>query len=423
MKFKHLILSASLGFAAFFLGLSPASAAVAPSLGAAESFAVLGGTAVTCTGSVVTGDVGSAGAAATIVNTGCTINGATIAPVSTAVLMDFYTAYDALATDNLGSCTALLPAYTDTTLTLPPGVYCSDAGLTFTRTTLTLAGGPSDVWIFLVGTGTTGALTGTNFSVVMSGGAEPCVNNVFWRTAEAATLTDSFFFGNILSGTAITVTDGSLGGRAFAKAAVTLTRTDVSACGSTTPGGKCGIKVTGGGQIPVPNPDSNGRATFGFNAKGNADGTGSGHFNYVNHVTGLHVNGDVDSVAVIARNPDGSPKTIRFSGSCSNSPQCSFSVTAEDHGERGTKDQLGVTVTGGLSEFRSQRVISRGNIQFHKIRCDCEGKKNNHKGKGGHDENDDDDDDNCDDGHGHDHNGGGDDHSHGDSCGKGKGDR
>jgi hypothetical protein len=38
----------------------------------------------------------------------------------------------------------------------------------------------------------------------------------------------------------------------------------------------------------------------------------------------------------------------------------------EDHGEPGTSDQFGITVTGVPSEIRSQRVISNGNIQFHK---------------------------------------------------------
>jgi hypothetical protein len=120
------------------------------------------------------------------------------------------------------------------------------------------------------------------------------------------------------------------------------------------------IKVTGGGQIQVPNVNSPGTATFGFNA-----GTGNGgHFNYVNHVNGLHVDGPVNDIVVIAFNPDGSPKTVLFSGTCGQG--CSFSVTVEDHGEPGTSDQFGVTVTGSISEFRSQRVISGGNIQFHK---------------------------------------------------------
>src|SRR5713226_6389445 len=53
-------LAAMASFAAF-LSTAPFHAALAqtaPSLGTAQSFSVLGGTAVTCTTSVVTGDVG-----------------------------------------------------------------------------------------------------------------------------------------------------------------------------------------------------------------------------------------------------------------------------------------------------------------------------------------------------------------------------
>jgi len=389
MKCKYLFLSAFMGFAALLLGPSQGLAASAPPLGAAESFAVLGGTAVTCTHSVVTGDVGVYPGTAITQTEGCTING-NLHPGDQAAhdAHDaFLAAYDALADSSSEGypCTGSLDtAYTDATLTLTAGVYCNIADVTFTRTILTLdaQGDPNAVWIFKIGTGGTGALTGTNFSVVMAGGGETCNNNVFWWTAEAATLTDSFFLGNVLSGVAITVTDGSLGGRALAKAAVTLTDTDVAICGSTPPEEHCTTKVTGGGQIPVPYPVSNGRATFGFNAKGNEDGTASGQFNYLNHMTGLHVNGPVDDLVVIARNPDGSPKTIRFSGTCDgNLPACSFSVTVEDHGEPGRNDQFGIAVTGGVSEFRSQRVISRGNIQFHKSHCDQPGNGNGDGGK------------------------------------------
>jgi hypothetical protein len=122
------------------------------------------------------------------------------------------------------------------------------------------------------------------------------------------------------------------------------------------------IKVTGGGQIPVPNPGSTGRATFGFNAQPDQKDGAKGNLNYVNHVTGLHVNGPVNSIQVIAVNADGSPKTVLFSGTWDGG---SFFVTVEDHGEPGTSDQFGITVTGALSEVTSQRVISNGNIQFH----------------------------------------------------------
>lgn len=339
-----------------------ALAADAPDLGSAETFAVLGGSAVTLTDSDVIGDVGSPVA---VTLTTSTVDGTVYPagdPIAVAAYNDFLAAYAALA---------LVPC--DTTLTgnlaglvLPPGVYCVDAASTTTGGVLTLAGSSTDTWIFKIGTGGTGALTATNFSVVMSSG-ETCNKNVFWWTAEAATLTDSVFIGSILAGTSITVTRGSLDGQALAIDAVTLTGTNVAVCGTPPPPTPYPqIKVTGGGQIPVPDPDSEGRATFGFNAQPDKSGGAKGNFNYVNHVTGLHVNGAVTSIQVIAVNPDETPKTVLFSGTWEGG---SFFVTVEDHGEPGTIDEFGITVTtatGELSEVRSQRVISRGNIQFHK---------------------------------------------------------
>src|SRR5580765_8422350 len=70
-------------------GVFPAFAASsAPSLGAASRFAVLsaapaGGGAVTCTGAIINGDVGSSGLPVSVVQTeGCVITGAIVAPVS-----------------------------------------------------------------------------------------------------------------------------------------------------------------------------------------------------------------------------------------------------------------------------------------------------------------------------------------------------
>jgi hypothetical protein len=134
-----------------------------------------------------------------------------------------------------------------------------------------------------------------------------------------------------------------------------------------TPTVTCAPKLTGGGQIPIPNPDSTqplatgtGRATFGFNSqpeKDCTDGGAKGHFNYVNHVSGLHVDGKVLNSQLIA------PNTVRFSGECGAG--CTFTVTVQDNGEPGTLDTFGLTVTGTKNEVRSLRVISRGNIQFH----------------------------------------------------------
>lgn len=342
---------------------TPFTVSAQVALETADSYSALGGPAVTCTDSVVVGDVGvDLGGAVTLTN--CTVSGTVHEgdTVSQQAYQDFLVAYDALAQEQ---CDVNLTGQSLAGQFLSPGVYCFDAAVTETGGVLTLVGSSSDTWVFKAGTLGTGAFTATGFSVVMTSG-ESCSNNVYWWSAEAATQTDSAIIGSFLSGAGLTVTRGSLDGQALAKAGVTLTGTQLSVCGSPDqPPYGCDGKVTGGGQIPVPNADSEGRATFGFNARGNEDGTGRGHLNYVNHVTGLHVNGPVDKVKVIANNPDGSAKTVQFSGNCGQMPACAFSVTVEDHGEPGKADEFGIRVTGNVSEVRSQRVISRGNIKFH----------------------------------------------------------
>ena len=223
-----------LATAALVVGASPAWAQV-PQWGAA-SFAVLsaapgGGGAVTCTDSTIIGDVGSSGPRASVVHTRCRISGAIIAPVSSEVLTDFNAAYAALAPQT-GDCDSdhTLSSTITGPVTLAPGVYCTDAALTGTGV-LTLVGSSTDTWIFKIGTSGTGALTGTNFSVIMDGGLA-C--NVYWWVAEAATMTTSNFKGTILAGAAITFTGGTFDGRALAKAAVTLTGVTATGCGGGT---------------------------------------------------------------------------------------------------------------------------------------------------------------------------------------------
>lgn len=197
-------------------------------MGTAADFAVLGGTNVTCTAGSVVGDVGVApGSAVPFTNTGCTITGGTPPATDAAAVqarIDFLNAYTALQLQS-ASCVSLL-GNTLAGENLAPGVYCLDA---VAKTGLLTLTGPSDgVWIFLVD----GALTGTNFSVTMAGGGQPC--NVFWAPTGAATLTTSAMKGNILAGNAIggsiTLTGGSLAGNALANVAVTLTDVSVIGC-------------------------------------------------------------------------------------------------------------------------------------------------------------------------------------------------
>ena len=215
-------------------GPSPKEPKDPPDVGSAAGFAVLAGGpapgAVTCTApTTVTGDVGVV-LPGTFVNTGCTING-TVDTNATDAYDDFLNAYATLASK---TCDQNLTG-TLAGRTLEPGVYCVDnvakAG------TLTLNGPVNGTWIFKVINTTTGALTGTGFNVVMADRGQAC--NVFWQVAEAVTMTNSDFKGNILAGADITVTGGTLNGDAWAggkgttgtpTGAVTLTSTIVAGC-------------------------------------------------------------------------------------------------------------------------------------------------------------------------------------------------
>ncbi len=235
MNLTHARIVASVGLAALvsMAYAAPAGAqAVAPPLGTAGSYTVLGtngiptaGT-VTCTTSTIDGDVGSTGNS--ITDTGpCTITGDVDAPVSAAVVSDFDDAYDAVPILN-PVCDGVVPTMTTT---LPPGVYCSAAGTTIgAGVTITLDGDADDVWVFRIGTGGGGALTGTgpNLQEVMDGTAQ--AGNVYWWPAEAATMTDAVFAGTVLAGTAATMTDTSWEGRALATTDVALTDSIITGC-------------------------------------------------------------------------------------------------------------------------------------------------------------------------------------------------
>jgi hypothetical protein len=201
------------------------AAAVAPDLGTAAPFAVLGtntiptiGT-VTCTdsgpGTGITGDVGTSFNGG--ITSSCTITGATVTPVAASVVTAFNAAKTAIDASN-SVCTGVIPIVSTT---LAPGVYCSAAGTTIgAGVILTLSGNASDVWVFRVGTGGPGALTLTNAQVNMGGSALAC--NVYWKTSAGATITNSTFNGTVLSGAAVTMTNGSWTGRAMATTDVTL---------------------------------------------------------------------------------------------------------------------------------------------------------------------------------------------------------
>jgi uncharacterized repeat protein (TIGR01451 family) len=207
------------------------SAATAPPQGTAQSFAVLGGSTVTNTGSsVITGHLGvSPGSAITGFPPGI-VTGETHAADAVALQAqaDTTIAYLDLASQ---ACDTTVSADLGGT-TLTPGVYCSASSMGLTGAlTLDAGGNPNAVWVFKAGSTLT---TASNSSVVLTNGADAC--NVYWQVGSSATLgTTTSFVGNIFALTSITLNNGaSVSGRVLARnGAVTLDNNTITApvCG------------------------------------------------------------------------------------------------------------------------------------------------------------------------------------------------
>ena len=204
-------------------------------------FTILGRVAVTCSTGSIIGDVGTFNAPGdappgTITAACGPVTTGTVHPPGDAATKtaynNFLTAYTALA-PVAGDCNA------GNTLTgtlagvsLAPGTYCFTAGTPSLTGTLTLNGPPTGVWLFKIGTAGTGDLTGTNFTVLMAGGAVPC--NVTWWVRQASAMTTSNFKGTILAGTGVTFTGGTFIGNGWAGASgtgdATETGTAITGC-------------------------------------------------------------------------------------------------------------------------------------------------------------------------------------------------
>lgn len=203
---------------------APASAALSRiSLGAAESFAVLAGAAITVnTATTITGDLGTK-----IGSSNNTITGSdlvTPGPADIALAGDITKAVEDLksAYDEVGalSFTALASAELGGQ-TRGPGVYKTETAFGLTGV-LTLDGKNDPHAVFILQTA--GALTtAANSSIVLTNGAQAC--NVFWRLGAAATFgANTSFAGVVMANDAITAGDGAkFSGPLFSNtAAITL---------------------------------------------------------------------------------------------------------------------------------------------------------------------------------------------------------
>lgn len=226
-----------------------ATAARAPViLGAAGSFAILSKTGIsTVPPSAVTGDLGVSPIDSTaITGFSLTLDATTRFATSPQVTGTIYAAnYTSPTPANLTTAIGdMETAFTDAAgrslpdftelgagniggLTLTPGLYKWGTGVSI-PTDVTIAGGPTDVWIFQIA----GSLTSASaVKVLLTGGAQ--AKNIFWQVAGGVGVdlgTTSHMEGIILAQKAINLMTGaSINGRLLSQTAVTLDANSVVA--------------------------------------------------------------------------------------------------------------------------------------------------------------------------------------------------
>lgn len=256
---KNSHIHACLGLLVLFGVSTAASAQVAPPLGVAAQFAVLGNSAVTGAagaGVVVNGDVGSS-PTPTISNfppsstTPPFIVHFTNDGVVSQAHADAVAAYNNMVIQGPGTVLADNLAVAGA---LNPGIYSFATGAPNLPAGATLTLNGNGVFIFNVGSSLV-----ANVGSSIAGTANPC--NIFWRVGSSATLNGTSFRGTVVANASITVGAGSnLIGRALAgtgpTGAVTMAGAGGNIIGGCSSASSIPTPPPGGSVTSCPNPAS-----------------------------------------------------------------------------------------------------------------------------------------------------------------------
>lgn len=247
-----------------YLSSSSARAATTPSLGEAESFAVLAGTYTnTSAATTINGDVGfTTGPAAHPAGVQAQYGSGSPTPqarIDTASALDTLNAFPCPAENNLGAIVDLSLVHG---AVYTPGVYCSSGAMSIGTGGIVLSG--AGTYVFR----SVGALTTADSSVVTLSGASAC--DVFWTPTAATTLGATAQFAGTVIDNANAITVGAnttWSGRALSLGAGTVTTGAVSAITvptCTTPQGTLHVVKT----IVNDNGGTRTAADFGFSIDG-----------------------------------------------------------------------------------------------------------------------------------------------------------
>lgn len=218
---NSIITTVAISLALYFAGPIVTLAATTPSLGAAASYGVLGGTYTnTSAATTVNGDVGfTTGPAQAPLGTHTNYGSGAPTPQAR---IDAGSALTTLATnsctENLGAIVDLSTVGTHPTGVYTPGVYCSTGAMSIGTGGITLSG--AGTYIFRAD----GALTSVDNSVVTLSGSDAC--DVFWTPTAATTLGATTTFKGTIIDNANAITVGAVTGwvgRALSLGAGTVT--------------------------------------------------------------------------------------------------------------------------------------------------------------------------------------------------------